>query len=70
MNIGDYMADAISSLFKIVLGLIFVLVPLYLAIFQLRNTLGMATLQFIEAGITVFVILIGLALVIVGFSDI
>ena len=64
------MADTIGSLFKIVLGLIFILIPLYFAVFRWKNTLGIATLEFIEAGITVFVILIGLALVVVGFSDI
>ena len=64
------MADTIGSLFKIVLGLIFILVPLYFVLFRWRNTLGIATLEFIEAGIIVFVILMGLALVIVGFSDI
>nr|MBI4156683.1 hypothetical protein [Candidatus Woesearchaeota archaeon] len=64
------MADTIGSLFKIVLGLIFILIPLYFAVFRWKNTLGIATLEFIEAGITVFVILIGLALVIVGFSDV
>ena len=52
------MADTIGSLFKIVLGLIFILIPLYFAVFRWKNTLGIATLEFIEAGITVFVILI------------
>lgn len=63
------MGNVVGTLFKIVLGIIFILIPLYLAIFQWKSTLGVATLAFIEGGITVFVILIGIALVIVGFSD-
>ena len=63
------MENVASTLFKIVLGVILILLPLYLAIFQWRSTFGVATLAFVEGGITVFIILIGIALVIVGLSD-
>ena len=63
------MGDIAGTLFKIVLGVILILLPLYLVIFQWPSTFGAATLAFIEGGITIFIILIGVALTIVGLSD-
>lgn len=63
------MGDIASTFFKIILGIILILLPLYLVIFQWPSTLGTATLMFIEGGIIVFIILIGVALTIVGLSD-
>ena len=61
------MTDAVRTLFKVVLGLILILVPIYVALTY--SGWGRATISFIQGGIIIFVILIGLIIVLLGLSE-
>lgn len=63
------MSNAAKGLFKIVLGIIIALIPIYLF---LGNTWGLwtATWMLIKGGIALLVLLIGLIFILIGFSDI
>ena len=63
------MGNAAKGLFKIVLGLIIAIIPIYLF---LGNIWGLwsATWALIKGGIALLVLLIGLIFILIGFSDI
>ncbi len=56
------MTKAAKSLFKVVLGLLLLIVPIYLFAYEAVWTL-------IKGGVAILVLLIGLIFVLVGFSD-
>jgi len=62
------MVNVAKGLFKVVLGIIIALIPIYLWI---SNTwgLGVATWMLIKGGVALLVLLIGLIFILVGFSD-
>ena len=63
--------DTIKNLFKIVLGIILVLIAIwFVSPGSIGQSWGQATLSLIKGGIVIMVILIGLVLLLVGFSDI
>lgn len=55
---------------ELILGIILIIAPLYVALSHWGAAWGQATLEFIMGGIIVGVILIGLLLIILGISDI
>jgi len=61
--------DIIKNLFKIVLGIFLVFLALWLSITYNQAGWWTATLSLIKGGIILLVILIGLMLLLVGFSD-
>lgn len=58
--------EIVKNLFKIVLGIVLILVTLWLSY---SNSWGTAAVELIKGGVVVMVILIGLMLLLVGFSD-
>jgi|TARA_Y100000310_G_scaffold282433_1_gene303634 hypothetical protein len=64
------MANPTSSLFKLVLGLVLIILPIYLvlAVPELSSW-GAAALALIKGGIVLFVVFIGLIFLLLGFSD-
>lgn len=62
------MADTASNLFKIILGIFLIALPIYALIFNFYG-LWNATWILIKGGITLFIILIGLIFLILGFSE-
>jgi len=58
--------DMVANLFKIVFGVILVIVAVYLSY---GNSWGIAALDLIKGGIVLLVVLIGVVLLLVGFSD-
>ena len=64
------MANPISSLFKLVLGLVLIALPVYLVLeVGFFRSWGLATLDLIKGGIVLFVIFIGLVFLLLGFED-
>ncbi|MBI2667744.1 hypothetical protein HYX17_03145 [Candidatus Woesearchaeota archaeon] len=64
------MANPISSLFKLVLGLVLIALPIYLVLeVGFFRSWGIAALDLIKGGIVLFVIFIGLVFLLLGFSD-
>ncbi len=64
------MANPTSSLFKVVLGLVLIILPIYLVLGVLFfKSWGLDTLALIKGGIVLFVIFIGLIFLLLGFSD-
>ena len=64
------MANPISSLFKLVLGLVLIVLPIYLVLgVPYFGSWGVAALSLIKGGIVLFVIFIGLIFLLLGFSD-
>jgi len=61
------MADIAKNLFKVVLGILLVIVAIWFATW--KSDWGQATLTLIKGGIVLLVILIGFVLLLVGFSD-
>ena len=55
---------------ELILGIIFVIVPLFVALSKGTAAWGQATLEFIMGGIIVGVVLLGLLFIILGISDI
>ncbi len=62
------MSNAAKGLFKVVLGIIIILIPIYLFV---GNVWGLwsATWALIKGGVALLVLLIGLIFVLIGFSD-
>ena len=58
--------DVIKNLFKIVLGVVLIFLVLWLSY---KTSWWTAALSLIKGGIVVLVVLIGLVLLLVGFSD-
>ena len=59
-----------KKIIKIILGLIFIVVPLYLVFPGMPlEVWGEAALSLIKGGITILVFLIGIALTILGISE-
>jgi len=64
------MTKAAKSLFKVVLGLLLLIVPIYLFAYDPWNwQLWQAVWTLIKGGVAILVLLIGLIFVLVGFSD-
>ncbi|MBI2663330.1 hypothetical protein HYX15_02240 [Candidatus Woesearchaeota archaeon] len=64
------MANAISSLFKLVFGLVLIVLPIYLVLaVDFFRSWGAAALIIIKGGILLFVIFLGLIFLLLGFSD-
>ena len=61
--------DAVKNLFKIILGILLIFVALWLSITYNQYGWWTATLNLIKGGIVILVVLIGLVLLLVGFSD-
>ena len=61
--------DVIKNLFKIVLGVVLIFLALWLSVTYNQYGWWTATLSLIKGGIVVLVVLIGLVLLLVGFSD-
>jgi predicted phage tail protein len=61
------MADIAKNLFKVVLGILLMIVAIWFAAW--KNDWGQATLSLIKGGIVLLVVLIGFVLLLVGFSD-
>ena len=59
--------EAVKNLFKIVLGILLIFVAIWLS--SMYTSWGVAALSLIKGGIVVLVVLIGLMLLLVGFSD-
>ncbi|MEK6835821.1 MAG: hypothetical protein AABX55_02250 [Nanoarchaeota archaeon] len=64
------MTDIIKNLFKVVFGIVLIFLALWLSI-GYNNQYGWwtATLTLIKGGLVLLVILVGLVLLLVGFSD-
>lgn len=63
----EIMADVIKNLFKVILGIVLIILAIWFAFY--RQDWGQATLALIKGGVVLLVILIGLVLLLVGFSD-
>ena len=63
------MSNAAKGLFKIVLGLIIAIIPIYLFIGNVWG-LGSAAWVLIKGGLALLVLLMGLIFILIGFSDI
>ena len=61
--------DVVKNLFKIILGILLIFVALWLSITYNQYGWWNATLILIKGGIVILVVLIGLVLLLVGFSD-
>ena len=61
--------DVIANLFKIVFGIVLIFFALWLSIVYNQYGWWTATLNLIKGGIVILVVLIGLVLLLVGFSD-
>ena len=63
------MGDVAKNLLKIIIGIILVVGPIFAAITFKSWGLGLATLKFLQGGVVILVILIGLIFLFIGFSD-
>ena len=61
------MAEVAKNLFKVVFGVLLVIVVIWFA--SAYSDWGQAALTLIKGGIVLLVVLIGLVLLLVGFSD-
>ena len=62
--------SALKGLFKIIVGVLFIIVSLWVAIVNLFGwNWGAATLDLIKGGVILTVIFIGLIFLILGFTD-
>lgn len=61
------MADVLKNLFKIILGLVLIVLPIWFAV--LFPGWGQAAVDLIQGGIVIAIILIGLVLLVLGFSE-
>ena len=61
--------DVVKNLFKIILGVLLIFIALWLSITYNQYGWWTATLNLIKGGIVILVVLIGLVLLLVGFSD-
>lgn len=61
------MAEIVKNLFKVVFGVLLVIVSIWFA--WTYQSWGQATLSLIKGGIVLLFVLIGLVLLLVGFSD-
>ena len=62
------MGDVAKNLLKIIIGIILVVGPILGAI--TFKSWGLATLKFLQGGVAILVVLIGLIFLFIGFSDI
>ena len=63
------MTEIASNLFKVVFGVLLIIVAIWFITTPSGSGWGMATWNLIQGGIVLSVILIGLVLLLVGFSD-
>ena len=63
------MADVLKNLLKIILGLILIVLPIWLVTFDSLRGWGQAALDLIQGGIVIAIIMIGLVLLVLGFSE-
>lgn len=61
------MADVVKNLFKVVFGIVLIFLAVWFAVTYM--SWGQATLTLIKGGLVLLVVLIGLVLLLVGFSD-
>ena len=60
------MAEVVKNLFKVVFGIVLIFLAIW---FSVDTAWGEAALTLIKGGVVLLVVLVGLVLLLVGFSD-
>ncbi|MEK6863002.1 MAG: hypothetical protein AABW57_02475 [Nanoarchaeota archaeon] len=63
------MAEVVKNLFKVVFGVLLIILALWFVTSTIGKDWGQAAWDLIQGGIVLLVILIGFVLLLVGFSD-